>query len=104
VVIPSAQGTRYNDLTPRGAVVFDVFGTGKTALKFNFGKYLAAADGSSITGGLTQSARELPDQQQSERHWRPRGRTWNDLNTNFVVDCRSTASSRSPREQLGDGR
>jgi len=25
----------------------------KTALKFNFGKYLAAADGSSITGGLT---------------------------------------------------
>jgi len=33
----------YNDLTPRAGVAYDVFGTGKTALKFNYGKYLAYA-------------------------------------------------------------
>ena len=38
------------------ARAYDLFGNGKTALKVNLGKYLAAADGSSITGALTQSA------------------------------------------------
>ena len=33
----------YNDLTPRVGVAYDVFGNGKTALKFNWGKYLAYA-------------------------------------------------------------
>jgi hypothetical protein len=33
----------YNDITPRVGVAYDVFGTGKTALKFNWGKYLAYA-------------------------------------------------------------
>ena len=87
VVIPSAQGTRYNDLTPRGAVVFDVFGTGKTALKFNFGKYLAAADGSSITGGLTNPLANFQTNSSPNGTAATGGRTWNDLNTNFVVDC-----------------
>jgi hypothetical protein len=88
VVIPSAQGTRYNDLTPRGAVVFDVFGTGKTALKFNVGKYLAAADGSSITGGLTNPiANFQTNSSPNGTALATSGRTWNDLNSNFVVDC-----------------
>jgi len=33
----------YNDITPRVGVAYDLFGTGKTALKFNAGKYLAYA-------------------------------------------------------------
>ena len=33
----------YNDLTPRIGVAYDVFGNGKTAVKFNWGKYLAYA-------------------------------------------------------------
>ena len=33
----------YNDITPRMGVAYDVFGTGKTAVKFNAGKYLEAA-------------------------------------------------------------
>ena len=33
----------YNDITPRVGVAYDVFGNGKTALKFNWGKYLAYA-------------------------------------------------------------
>jgi hypothetical protein len=33
----------YNDLTPRVGLAYDVFGNGKTALKMNWGKYLAYA-------------------------------------------------------------
>ena len=87
VVIPSAPGTRYNDLTPRGAVVYDVFGTGKTALKFNFGKYLAAADGSSITGGLTNPLANFQINSSPNGTLATSGRTWSDLNNNFAVDC-----------------
>src|SRR3954468_796743 len=33
----------YNDISPRAGVAYDLFGTGKTALKFNWGRYLAYA-------------------------------------------------------------
>jgi hypothetical protein len=33
----------FNDITPRFGVAYDVFGTGKTALKFSGGRYLGAA-------------------------------------------------------------
>lgn len=33
----------YNDITPRIGVAYDLFGNGKTALKFNWGKYLSYA-------------------------------------------------------------
>ncbi len=33
----------FNDITPRFGVAYDVFGNGKTALKFNLGHYLSAA-------------------------------------------------------------
>ena len=33
----------YNDITPRVGVAYDLFGNGKTALKFNWGSYLAYA-------------------------------------------------------------
>jgi hypothetical protein len=33
----------FNDITPRFGVAYDVFGTGKTALKFSAGRYLGAA-------------------------------------------------------------
>ena len=38
-----AKGVRYNDITPRWGVAWDVFGNGKTSVKWNMGKYLAAA-------------------------------------------------------------
>ena len=38
-----ADGVSYNDVTPRWAVAWDVFGTGKTSVKWNMGKYLQAA-------------------------------------------------------------
>jgi len=40
-IFPRTEGVAgYKDLTPRGGVVYDLFGNGKTALKANFGKYL----------------------------------------------------------------
>ena len=41
----------YKDITPRFARAYDLFGTGKTAVKLNVGKYLEAA----IVGGIYSS-------------------------------------------------
>jgi hypothetical protein len=83
IVVPETRGTQYDDITPRGAVVYDLFGNARTALKFNFGRYLAAADGSSITGGLTNPLNNYV----GTNFLGSGARTWNDANTNFVVDC-----------------
>jgi len=83
IVVPETQGTRYNDLTPRGGVVYDVFGSGKTAFKFSFGKYLAAADGSSITGGLTNPLSNFVGTNSQGSG----ARTWIDANHNYFPDC-----------------
>ena len=89
VRIAAAEGTKYNDITPRAAVVYDLFGTGRTALKFNAGKYLAAADGSSITGGLTNPLANFQTNSSPNGFLLgTSGRSWQDLNRNFVVDCK----------------
>ena len=44
ITIQETKGVdAYNDITPRVGVAYDVFGNGKTALKLNWGKYLAYA-------------------------------------------------------------
>ncbi len=41
VVFPESKGvTGYKDITPRMGVAYDMFGNGRTAVKFNLGKYL----------------------------------------------------------------
>ena len=46
LVFPETKGVvGYNDINPRFGVAYDLFGTGKTALKFNVGRYLEAAVG-----------------------------------------------------------
>ena len=72
---PSVQS--YNDLTPRIGVAYDVFGNGRTAVKFNMGHYLDAATNDSAytrnnPAGLTV---------------RTVNRAWADTNGNRVVDC-----------------
>ena len=42
----------YNDITPRWGVAWDIFGTGKTSLKYNGGKYLSQAN----IGGIYSNA------------------------------------------------
>ena len=69
--------TGYNDITPRAGLAWDLFGTGKTSVKLNVGKYLQAAQ-----NGLTYAA------------LRPSGRltttvtrAWTDADQDFVADC-----------------
>ena len=84
---PSTEGSSYNDLTPRGGVAVDVFGNGKTSLKFSFGRYLEAAQNAGFfttnnpIGRLSTSV----------------ARTWTDTNNNYVVDCNlQSQTAQSP--------
>src|SRR5690606_13648810 len=62
----------------RFGAAYDVFGNGRTAVKVNVGKYLVAADGSSITGGLLNPLSRVST---------TANRTWTDVNGNFHPDC-----------------
>jgi hypothetical protein len=71
------DGVSFNDLSPRMGVVYDLFGNGRTAIKFNYGKYLGQA---ALTGVFASA--------------NPARRTanlvtinWDDLNGNRIVDC-----------------
>ena len=78
VVYEPSDGVSYNDITPRFGAAYDLFGNGKTAIKVNAGKYLVAADGSSITGGLLNPLTRVST---------TANRTWTDGNNNFRPDC-----------------
>ena len=74
---PDTPGSSYNDLTPRGGVAVDVFGNGKTSLKFSFGRYLEAA----------QNAGFFTTNNPIGRLSTTVARTWTDANNDKVVDC-----------------
>jgi len=67
----------YNDISPRGGVAYDVFGTGKTAVKFNFGRYLAPATNDDPYTQNNPASRIITNA----------SRNWQDGNGNYVVDC-----------------
>ena len=71
------KGSTYNDLSPRGGVAMDVFGNGKTSVKFNVGRYLEAAQngGFFITNNPTGRLQTTSS------------RTWGDADLDFVPDC-----------------
>ena len=72
-----ADGVKYNDVTPRWAAAWDVFGTGKTSVKYNMGRYLQAAG----FGGL------YTDNNSARRSTNQLTRSWDDVNGNRLVDC-----------------
>ena len=68
----------YNDLTPRMGLAYDVFGNGKTALKFNFGHYLDAATNDSVytqNNPANKTVRQVVD------------RAWTDNDRDYAIDC-----------------
>ena len=80
ITFPRTEGVNaYNDLTPRFGAVYDVFGNGKTALKFNIGHYLAPA--------TNDSRYTLNNPAQTTKIVTSVSRSWTDNNGNFVVDC-----------------
>ena len=78
ITFPRTPGVdAFNDLTTRIGVAYDVFGTGKTALKFNLGHYLDAATNDSEYTSNSPAARIV----------RTANRNWQDTNRNKVIDC-----------------
>ncbi len=78
ITFPRTPGVdAFNDITTRFGLAYDVFGNGKTALKFNLGHYLDAATNDS----------EYTSNSPATRIVRMASRNWGDTNNNKVVDC-----------------
>jgi hypothetical protein len=67
----------FNDIMLRGGLAWDIFGTGKTALKLNAGQYVQAANNQDryTTGNPANSFAQTT------------ARNWVDGNRNFIPDC-----------------
>jgi len=78
VTYPRTTGVEgYHDLWPRAGIAYDVFGTGKTSVKFNFGRYLEAAQNGGFFIALNPTSRLSTTTT----------RTWQDDDRDFVPDC-----------------
>jgi len=73
----STPGYDWKDLTPRVGVAYDLFGNGKTAVKFNLGKYVEAITASNNDQDMNPLIRTATTTT----------RGWTDTNSNFVPDC-----------------
>ena len=86
LIFPELDGVNsYKDFTPRMGLAYDVFGNGKTALKFNAGKYLEGVAVQLVYINPNPIFR-LP---RSTGLFQTAGvtRTWTDANGNFEPDC-----------------
>jgi hypothetical protein len=73
----STEGVNWKDITPRMSAAYDLFGNGRTAVKFNLGKYIQA---------LTASNSDM-DMNPLIRTSLSTTRTWTDANRDYVPDC-----------------
>ena len=74
---PQTDGVSFNDMNARWSAAWDVFGTGKTAVKYSMGRYLQPAN----VGGIFNATNPMRRTQESLN------RGWQDLNNNRRVDC-----------------
>lgn len=71
------DGVSFSDITPRWGVVWDVFGTGRTSIKWNMGKYNNQAAISGIYSNANPARRTVNSLQ----------RSWSDADGDRRVDC-----------------
>jgi hypothetical protein len=77
LLFPRTEGvTGYHDITPRIGAAYDVFGTGRTAIKVSMSKYLAGAFGQQFT--INNPGATLVTTV---------NRAWTDANNNRVAEC-----------------
>jgi hypothetical protein len=86
IVIPETSGVdSYKDVTPRAGIAYDLLGTGRTALKFQAGKYL---EGAGTIGNYASSNPTLRMPQTTSMNGTAGVmRSWIDANGDFVPDC-----------------
>jgi hypothetical protein len=73
----TASVDAFNDITPRFGAAYDVFGNGRTAVKFNMGHYLDAATNDSAYTRNNPAGRTVSTV----------NRSWTDNDGDKVVDC-----------------
>jgi hypothetical protein len=68
----------WKDVSPRFGAAYDIFGNGKTAIKWSMGRYLEALG----TGSIADAVNPIlaPSSSNTSRSWR-------DVNGNFLPDC-----------------
>jgi hypothetical protein len=74
----TASVDAFNDITPRFGVAYDVFGNGRTAIKFNMGHYLDAATNDSAYTRNNPANRIVSTYA---------NRGWTDADNDKIVDC-----------------
>jgi hypothetical protein len=78
IALPRTSGVNaYQDISPRLGAAYDLFGNGRTAIKFNLGRYLAPATNDTIYTQNNPANRIITNV----------SRNWTDGNHNFIVDC-----------------
>jgi Carboxypeptidase regulatory-like domain len=80
------KGVNFQDLTPRWGVAWDVFGNGKTAIKWNMSKGVSGAGLSGIYIDPNVARRTIDTY----------ARTWSDTNGNRIPDCDLTVPLVAP--------
>jgi hypothetical protein len=73
----STEGYNWKDITPRAGVAYDLFGNGKTALKFHLAKYVEAVTASNSDMDMNPLIRTTVSTT----------RQWTDTNRDYVPDC-----------------
>jgi hypothetical protein len=87
---PKTEGVRYNDLTPRWGLTYDLFGNGRTSIKWSMGKYLDAAG----LGGLYTGANP------ARRTVNTLTRNWRDDDADRALDCSDPLAAATNGECL----